>query len=177
MGVYGAEGYFLAAFDAVDKHLEKLPSWVKSVAQVFGGTANGPWLDPPPANDTRALQDPRNSSGPRKIGQYCGVSTQPSFPIDITVEPAAPGFTYQFAVYLVDWDGRGRRQTVQLMDGDTKEDISPAVLVGPDFVGGVWLVWQYPSSVRVRVNLIRGTNEVFSAVLFDLVKVGAGGSA
>jgi hypothetical protein len=45
-------------------------------------------------------------------------------------------------------------------------------LVGPpDFAGGVWLVWQYPGSVRLRVNGVRGDNGVLSAIAFDDVKV------
>ena len=44
-----------------------------------------------------------------------------------------------------------------------------------NFEGGVWLVWQYPASVRVRVNYKRGTNQVVSAILFD--EVATGGAA
>jgi hypothetical protein len=31
----------------------------------------------------------------------------------------------------------------------------------------VWLVWAYNASVRLRFNLIRGDNEVVSAIAFD----------
>jgi len=54
------------------------------------------------------------------------------------------------------------------MDLDTLADVSPVQSVS-DFTGGVWLVWQYPRGVRLRVNFVRGTNAVVSAVLFDLV--------
>ena len=76
--------------------------------------------------------------------------------------------TYQFAAYFVDYDARGRTQSVALMDRATLNDISPTQMVR-SFEGGVWLVWQYQASVRIRVNYKRGTNQVISAVLFDEV--------
>lgn len=147
-----------------------LPTWAKSVVQVWNDAFSGAWLDPPPATDPRALQDPRAPSGPRKIGQFSNnPADQATYAFDITVTPAPPGFVYQFSVYFVDYDTRGRRQTVQLMDGVTLTDISPVQTLGEDFVQGAWLVWQYSGSVRVRSNLVRGENQVISAILFDLV--------
>ena len=54
------------------------------------------------------------------------------------------------------------------MDGDTLNDIAPVVVL-ENFQGGAWLVWQWAGSVRLRVNFIRGTNQVVSALLFDVV--------
>ena len=179
LGTYGAAGFFLAAFDGPGKHREQLPPWVASVTQVFGPNSAGPWLDPPPANDTRALLDPAAPQGPRKIGQFSAppppeAGWAPSFPFDIRVRaPPAPGTVYQFSAYFVDFDFRGRRQSVQLMDGDTLNDIAPVQLLS-DFEGGVWLSWQYNSSVRLRINFLRGTNQVLSAILFDVVNTTAG---
>ena len=85
-----------------------------------------------------------------------------------TASDAPAGTTYQYAFYFADYDSRGRRQTVQLMDLETLSDVSPTQLVD-DFTEGVWLVWQYHRSVRIRVNLVRGTNNVISAVAFDSV--------
>lgn len=170
LGAYGSEGYYLVAFDGADQHVTKLPSWVASVAPSTDRPENGPWLNPPPANNTVALQDPRSPAGPRKIGQYCASNQVPTMSFDITTTADAPaGTTYQYAFYFADYDSRGRRQTVQLMDLETLADVSPTQLVGPDFTEGVWLVWQYPRAVRIRVNLVRGTNNVLSAVAFDSV--------
>ncbi len=36
-----------------------------------------------------------------------------------------------------------------------------------DFSGGVWLVWECSTSVRLRVNYVRGSNSVVSALAFD----------
>lgn len=169
LGVYGADGWHLMAFDGVDQHVSKLPPWVTSIAPSTDKPLNGPWLDPPPANNTVALLDPRSPAGPRKIGQYCASNQVPTMSFDIKTAADAPaGTTYQYAFYFADYDSRGRRQTVQLMDLETLSDVSPTQLVD-DFTEGVWLVWQYHRSVRIRVNLVRGTNNVISAVAFDSV--------
>ena len=171
-GTYGSAGYYLVDFDGPKLPVQALPPWVQS-AQLNGDDdpLQGPWLEPPPDSDPRALQDPRNasSSSLRRIGQFCSNQCCPTFSFNVRVTPPQEGRTHQFAFYFVDYDARGRRQTVQLMDLDSLNDISPPVLVGPDFTGGVWLVWQYAGSIRIRMNGIRGDNAVLSAVLFDEV--------
>ena len=104
------------------------PPWSR---QRLDAAENCPWLAPPPAADPRALADPRDAAAPRKIGQFCTKILTPTFSVDVAAAEAAPGTTHQFAFYFVDFDFRGRRQTVQLMDGATLKDISPSVLVGP----------------------------------------------
>jgi hypothetical protein len=148
IGTYGSAGYFLVAFDGPNQHVSVLPSWVINITNPIGQAQNGPWYDPIPDHDRRALLDPRNTSAPRKIGQFSAPPPPadgwaPSLPFDMTVTDDAPeGFTYQFAFYFVDYDTRGRRQSVQLMDQLSKSDISPTQMVR-DFVNGVWLVCQF----------------------------------
>jgi hypothetical protein len=55
------------------------------------------------------------------------------------------------------------------MDRVTLNPIAPVELLD-NFQGGVWLVWELNSSARFRVNFVRGTNQVVSAVAFDLVE-------
>ena len=173
IGTYGSAGYSLFAFDGPNARRELLPPWVAAVTQTFGQALNGPW--PGAANDTRALQDPAAPTDPTKraIGQYCAVPPpadgwQPSFPIDIMLADGAEGTRYRLAVYFVDFDGRGRRQSVTLMDRVTLNPIAPVELLD-NFQAGVWLVWELTTSARFRVNFVRGTNQVVSAVAFDLV--------
>jgi hypothetical protein len=169
LGTYGGEGYSLFAFDGVDQRLESLPPYIQAVQQTYKEAINGPW-PVADASDSRALQDPRNSSD-RKLGAYCVPKFgQPSIVIDILLQPWAQGNTsYQLAVYVVDWDRRGRRQSLALLDGVSFAPISAPVIV-EEFEEGVWLVWQYSGSARLRVNYIRGDNEVISAVAFDKVR-------
>jgi hypothetical protein len=76
---------------------------------------------------------------------------------------------------FVDFDSRGRSESIALMDRATLNDISPTQMLR-NFEGGVWLVWQYAASVRVRVNYKRGTNQVVSAILFDEIATTGGSS-
>merc|ERR1712098_525429 len=87
----------------------------------------------------------------------------PSFTLDVLLTGARK---YRLAAYFVDWDGRGRQQTLSLMDFATKNVVSPTQLV-EDFARGRWLVWEYHDSVRIRINARRGDNAVVSALLFD----------
>jgi hypothetical protein len=177
IGTYGAAGYFLVEFDGAQHPVQALPPWVLSVQlNDDNRPGGGPWVLPPPDSDPRALQDPRNATAPRRIGQFCSNQGTPTFALNVQVAPLPPNATYQFSFYFADYDARGRRQTVQLMDLVTLNVISEPVLVGPDFTGGVWLVWQYSRSIRIRMNGIRGDNAVLSAVLFDSVPTaGTGG--
>lgn len=174
VGKYGTAGYFLAAYDGPGLHRVKLPPWLASIQQVYGPNNSGPWLAPPPGADPRALQDPTNPNGlPRKIGQFTadpppGPGWAPSFPFDIRATPGVPTPWFSIRVYVVDYDGRGRKESLQIMDGDTLEDIAPVVVL-EDFTGGAWVGWQWNNSLRVRVNYMRGTNQVLSAMVFDTV--------
>lgn len=114
--------------------------------------------------DSRALQNPADPTGLRSIG--CTYTT-PTFIMDV-VQAAGASNAYQFAVYLVDYDENNRHQTVELMDRWSLKLISPVQYV-TDFGNGVWLVWQYTGSVRLRFNFVRGSNAVVSAIAFDPV--------
>jgi alpha-L-rhamnosidase len=171
MGVYGSAGYSLFAYDAPNVRVERLPSFVAGIEQSFNRAQNGPW--PTNGTDMRALQDPRNPKGPRKIGQYSvplpwASGWDPSFVMDVVLQPEAEGSVmYRLAVYCVDFDYRSRRQTITVMDRFTLNTISPTQYL-TDFTGSVWLVWEYNRSMRLRFNYVRGDNQVVSAMMFDL---------
>jgi alpha-L-rhamnosidase len=166
-GVYGSAGYILFSYDVAGVNVAALPPYIASVTQTFGSALGGPWAAN--TSDPRAPVDPRNQAGPRSIGQYCSnIETNPSFPMDIIMTPAGAGTWYQIALYIVDWDARGRRQTVDTLDGATLSEISPVQLL-TDFVSGQWMVYQYNASMRFRFNQIRGDNAVVTAMMFDNV--------
>ncbi len=79
-----------------------------------------------------------------------------------------PGASSPFNVsaYVIDFDAKGRRQTVSVMDRGSLGEISPVQYVEA-FTGGVWLTWRYNASLRLRFNFIRGDNQVVSALMFD----------
>ena len=91
----------------------------------------------------------------------------PTFAIEVAVAPGslAEGQQFSLALYAVDWDGRGRRGTVALLDGASLDPISPIQQLS-SFGEGVWLKYNYSSSLRIRVSQSRGDNCVVSALVF-----------
>jgi hypothetical protein len=73
---------------------------------------------------------------------------------------------FQFALYFVDFDHRGRRVAVELFDLKSRKLIAP-VKVFPDLNGGAYAVYACRQPVRIRVNQLRGNNAVLSGLFFD----------
>jgi hypothetical protein len=73
---------------------------------------------------------------------------------------------YQVALYLVDWDNKGRRLAVEMFDAKTLNLISPE-RVSTNFYGGKYLVYTYNKSVKFRFDQVRGDNAVLSGIFFD----------
>ena len=161
----------LRAADPGNFDVGHLPAYILSVNQSFGRAQSAQVAAG--VSDTRALQNPQNPSGPRSLGQYyCGVlpwaaGWDPSFVMDVYMQPTQEGVqAYQIALYLVDFDREGRKETVVMFDRWTLQQIAPVQYV-TGYGDGVWLVWRYNRSVRFRFNYVRGKNQVVSAVMFD----------
>jgi hypothetical protein len=96
------------------------------------------------------------------------VAANPTFALDVVLGPGAPQ-ELLVGAYAIDWDSRGRRQSVALLDGATLNAISP-IQGMRDFVEGVWLPWVINTTAckgfRLRVQQTRGDNSVISALLF-----------
>jgi hypothetical protein len=95
IGRFGASGYVLFGFNASGT-VETLPSFLASVRPIEGSLAN--WLMPPPANDSRALQNP--NGGPRGIGCALAALVWPGMTVgvDVLMTSAAEGQWYQVGV-------------------------------------------------------------------------------
>jgi alpha-L-rhamnosidase len=182
---YGAEGYFLFNFKGAD--LQRLPPFVASIGTM--DAFSRAWAHPTPDADPRALQDPRNASSPRALGYLeSGINQLPqySFGVDIALTPAAEaaGQWFQAALFLVDYDlgfpthtgaAEPRRLLVDVRRGYPALDpVAPTQFLGPELLaGGVWVVVQANSSIRLRVTCMPGATAVASAVAFDLVEAGS----
>ncbi len=73
---------------------------------------------------------------------------------------------YQVALYFVDWENKGRRQAVEMMDAATLNLIAPVNVV-KNFSGGAYLVYTYNKSAKFRFNKIRGDVVSLSGIFFD----------
>ena len=127
--------------------------------------------------EARALQDPANPNGNRKIGftQPCGCPTSP-VDIQLTDEAKASGKRYTLSAYFVDYapspscqayDGTQRSQEIYLLKG--YPDLNPLTprQALTDFSEGIWMSYNLVGDARVRISTIKGDFAVLSAIAFD----------
>ena len=167
-GTYGALGgvLFGAGDAAATTDFAFFPAWVVAVEPHFS-FLRGAWA--PGAGggeDVRLPVDPRNATGPRAAGYLTDqMGGDPTFVIDVTLGAGAPA-AFHIALYCVDYDTRGRRGTVALLDGATFDPLAPIVEVR-EYERGVWLSWEVSGPFRLRISQTRGDNAVVNALLFD----------
>lgn len=143
--VFGADGYVLTNETA------SLPSY----AQLTTSGANlHTWVSS--TSDARALQRSANPGDRAAACWYFGTMI-----LDLNLTDAN---SHQVALYFVDWDERGRSETVEILDaGGNVLDSRPMAR----FVGGQYLVWNLSGRVRIRItNLTTHVNAVLSGVFF-----------
>lgn len=170
LGKYGSKGYILLSFVDTNTDLTKLPPGVVSVSPVYRSD-RACWSNS--TTDRRALQHPDGPDKPRGVGAVASLfGGNPTVAIEVAGDEALmPKDGYTVSLYVVDWDQRGRRQTVAPLTG--YPELQPAaqhvdVPGGDDFVAGMWFSWKMPAGgARFRFNWIRGDNAVVSAIMFD----------
>jgi hypothetical protein len=116
--------------------------------------------------DSRALAEGPTNTAARCGGVlYCGnpAPCQQCLVVDVACKQPAE---YQLALYFVDLDCKGRRQSVELFDLASHKLIAPTHVYS-NFTGGVYAVYNCRQSVRIRINHIRGDNAVLSGLFFD----------
>lgn len=86
--------------------------------------------------------------------------------IGFTVEIKSDALLHRLALYFIDWDRAGRRQRVEILDGATDVLDRRDVL---NFSEGVWLVYEFQGSIKLRLTKLAGPNAVLSAIMFDPV--------
>lgn len=160
-GKYGKDGWALFGSDGTNQPSLQLPSYVTSVTHRQGRI--GDWSVAP---DHRALaKGPMNGAAQCSGALFCGNPTpcQQCLVVDVALKQPAE---FQLALYFVDLDHKGRRQSIELFDLASRKLIAPTRIYS-DFSGGTYAVYHCRQSVRVRVNHIRGENAVLSGVFFD----------
>jgi hypothetical protein len=160
-GKYGQAGSVLFRADGEGNDRVQLPGYVTAVTRRQGYLRD--WTGPV---DTRALaQSPTNGAARCSGALFCGNPAACHQCVVVDIELKQPA-GYQLALYFADLDRKGRRQSVELFDLESRKLIAPT-RVYSDFVGGTYAVYTCRQSVRVRVNHIRGDNAVLNGVFFD----------
>jgi hypothetical protein len=147
---YGAGGYALGAWNS-SSDLVALPAGATLVAEQAGRTR---WSSS--TTSVRALQ------GPGGTGRRAAAWTHAS-ELRLRIDFAA-AWSGDLHLYALDWDNRGRRQTVTIDDGSGPR----AAVLDSAFTNGLWthapVTVPAGGSVRITVSRSAGTSAVLSGL-------------
>ncbi|MBE7560456.1 fibronectin type III domain-containing protein [bacterium] len=158
-GRCGRQGYLLPSYNGEGEDAVRLPTYISAVH--WGENAAG-WVFARATSDARALPLP-DASG-RRLGAVFARNT-----LDVYIETTdrAP---HAVTLYCVDFDRRGRRQRLVVLDPGTLRPISPAATL-EDFQEGVYAEVVISGSAIVRLTNLApydsARNAVLSGVFFD----------
>jgi alpha-tubulin suppressor-like RCC1 family protein len=113
--------------------------------------------------DTRALET--DNQGDRIAAAWYSPA---AFNFDVNLTDSNP---HQVALYVLDWDGQGRAETIQIADASNPSNVLNTQAVS-SFGNGIYLVWTITGHVTITVTPSTGPNGVVSGIFF-----GGGGSA
>jgi hypothetical protein len=130
-------------------------SYPPYVTPVASGQLSYTWIAS--TSDPRALQKATNPADRIAATWY---SNTP-FTIDMNISDTA---THQVALYFVDWDSTGRRQTIDVLDASGT--VLNTQSLTSSFNGGVYLVWNVKGHVQFRISWNAGNNAVVSGLFF-----------
>ncbi|HZY87591.1 MAG TPA: hypothetical protein VFE78_22320, partial [Gemmataceae bacterium] len=119
------------------------------------GNSDYTWAASTP--DPRAVQQPA-APGNRVAAAWYSTG---SFSIDVNL---TDGAAHQVALYLLDWDGNGRSERIDVLDGTTGKVLDSRTVGG--FSGGEYLVWSLGGHVTIRLTNLGGNNAVLSGLFF-----------
>ena len=137
--------------------VQKIPSY-----STFAIENQGIYSWASPTLDPRGLQVP---GGGTAIAATWYSNASFYFDVNITGAP------HLFALYALDWDYKGRTETIQIQDANTGATLDAESI--SDFSSGVYVSWQISGHVQVVVTPTGVGNGVVSGVFFG----GAGSSA
>ena len=111
----------------------------------------------PSFSTTQALQVP--PAGTSRIAAAWYSST--SFTIDVNV---ATGYSYNLELYFLDYDARGRAETVTLSTASTDTTLNSQSI--SNFASGEYLIWTISGNVLITITRTAGVNAVLSGLFF-----------
>ena len=164
---YGRDGYFIVGGGKDKSDLAVLPDYVESVTFDTAGRSvkrhrsNGI----KPLDPRATLPVGRDGAGPRVLECYHSNGLQ-MCPVDIRLKSPRK---FKVALYVADCRQAGpfpRVLNFDAYDLETLDRVAPSIRVD-DLAGGVYVIFEYDRSLRIRGNNIRGDNTVVNALFFD----------
>ena len=161
--VYGKEGFVLCNYNGNRSDKKMLPTYISSFNFLNLRDMNNasPLVWSSGTSDTRALAPDSGNTIPRNAACMFTDWATMSFEFKITGTRE-----YSLALYFLDWDDKGRRIAVEMMDGSTLNQIAPVKIIS-NFKGGRYLIYSYNKSAKFRIDQVRGDNAVLSGIFFD----------
>ncbi len=129
---YGSDGYLIANLT---------PSYPAYAQVTVTGAQTFTWESS--TTDVRALQRPGNTTDRIASMMYSGTD----FTFDVRLTDGQP---HWIALYAVDYDFQGRRQTVDVIDPFTNARLDSRITT--NFGGGVYHVWEITGHVQIHVS-------------------------
>ncbi|MGO9991029.1 MAG: M12 family metallopeptidase [Steroidobacteraceae bacterium] len=145
-GSYGEDGLLIA------NGASNAPSYA---AVTLTGDAAYTWAAS--TTDPRALQTASNGSS-RIASTFYSFT---SFTINVNI---TDGNTHQVGLYLLDWDGAGRSESITILDAGTNAVLYSGSYSG--FQNGEYAVWNIHGHVLIQVTVTGGPNAVVSGIFF-----------
>ncbi|QEH35757.1 hypothetical protein OJF2_43140 [Aquisphaera giovannonii] len=146
---FGVDGYDIAGDSGAAN--PKLPSY--ATLAVNGASA---YVWAASTTDPRALQNAANTG--RVAGTFYS-STAFSLDLNLT-----DGKAHEVSLYALDWDRRGRTETIQVVDAGTGAVLDTQSLSG--FQNGKYLTWNLSGHVQIRVTNTGPSNAVVGGLFF-----------
>lgn len=119
------------------------------------------------SSDVRALQNPA-SPGPTGRAAFTWYSNTAGTPQWAELLIAIGSTPRDISIYMIDWDGTTRAQTVDIIDTDTSAILDTrTIAAGTTFHAGIWMRWRCTGNITIRATKTGLQNPVISAILFD----------
>jgi hypothetical protein len=143
-GVYGTDGYHV---------INDTVSYPAYATVTPSGQAAWTWASS--TSDVRALQE---AAGTDRIAAtwYGG-----TFSLDVNL---VDGAAHQLGLYVVDWDGGGRIERLEIRDAVSNALLDSRTVAG--FQGGQYWRWNVSGHVNVQIVNVGGVNAVVSGLFF-----------
>jgi len=148
-GKYGADGYDLAGSTTQSMSFYAPVSLQNASSWTWAGSTT----------DLRALQTVGLPG--RSAATWFNTPGATSFSIDVNI---TDGNMHQVAVYAIDWDSKGRTESIQIVNATTSAVLDSRTVSG--FTNGIYLVWNVSGHVTIKVTSTGGPNAVISGILF-----------
>ncbi len=134
---------------------------------VIGDSSGGSGTVNPSGDRTgiwaQSTSDPRALERASRGGRVAAMWYQPK---DVLVDVAFPDHNVrQVAVYFLDWNLKGRSESVELLDASTGAVLDTRTI--SNFTNGTYLVWNVSGNFHLQIKRVSGVNAVVSGVFFS----------